>query len=357
MPRILYVTPRATLSAAGGRAQLSRVHWNCIQTLFGNRAMIHTLAEARPSMVEALAGRVNGATRGGERALIDQIGLSQIRQVYFDGSNLGRLAHAVKQAFPTVEVLTFCHNVEARFFLGALRVNPSARALGVLVANTVAERMAVRASDRLIALSRRDSDGFANLYGRGATDILPMALAPISADSSARDSSPPGEDYLLFVGGAFYANLAGIRWYARHVAPHLSLPTIVVGHGLGALGREFAGHATIRLVGSVGDLGPWYHGARVVVAPIFDGSGMKTKVAEALMHGKRVVGTHEAFTGYEEILDQVGWRCDDAASFIATIDGLQSATITAFDPALRNLFDQRYSLSAARDRLAAILRP
>ena len=39
-------------------------------------------------------------------------------------------------------------------------------------------------------------------------------------------------------------------------------------------------------------------GAALVIAPIFDGSGMKTKVAEALMHGKHVVGTPEAFSGY-----------------------------------------------------------
>ena len=40
------------------------------------------------------------------------------------------------------------------------------------------------------------------------------------------------------------------------------------------------------VVGEVESLAQWYHDAYFVVAPIFDGSGMKTKVAEALMYGK-----------------------------------------------------------------------
>lgn len=36
-----------------------------------------------------------------------------------------------------------------------------------------------------------------------------------------------------------------------------------------------------------------------MVMPIFSGSGMKVKTAEALMYGKFLIGTKEAFEGYE----------------------------------------------------------
>ena len=43
----------------------------------------------------------------------------------------------------------------------------------------------------------------------------------------------------------------------------------------------------VEVVGSVDDLGIWYVNSFFTIAPIFDGSGMKTKVAESLMFGKR----------------------------------------------------------------------
>ena len=33
--------------------------------------------------------------------------------------------------------------------------------------------------------------------------------------------------------------------------------------------------------------------------PIFEGSGMKLKTCEALMFGKNIIGTPEAFAGYD----------------------------------------------------------
>ncbi|MCA1653690.1 MAG: glycosyltransferase family 4 protein, partial [Sphingomonadales bacterium] len=291
-------------------------------------------------------------TSAAEQAIVERLSRERIGRVFLNGSNLGRLARAVKRTNPDVEVLTFFHNVEARFFLGAFRQQPSLRALGVMVANAVAERMAVRFSDRLIALNRRDSEGIGRLYGRGASDLLPMALTETEEHSAERSKDG---DYLLFVGGGFYANRDGILWFAREVAPRLSITTCVVGRGLEALRTKIERIPNVRLIGEVDALAPWYQGARAVIAPIFDGSGMKTKVAEALMYGKRVIGTSEAFVGYEEVAAEIGWCCDDANSFIAAINALGGLEIPAFDARLRLLFEQRYSYEAARNRLAAIL--
>ena len=145
-----------------------------------------------------------------------------IGRIFLDGSNLGRLARAIKRTTPIVEVLTFFHNVEARFFLGALKQYRSVHALGVLAANYVSERMAVRYSDRLITLNKRDSAGIADLYGRIATDVLPMAIEDKLRDGADAPQSPLKEPYALFVGGAFYANLAGIQWFVENVVPEVS---------------------------------------------------------------------------------------------------------------------------------------
>lgn len=45
------------------------------------------------------------------------------------------------------------------------------------------------------------------------------------------------------------------------------------------------------------------------------GKKMKTKVAEAFMYGMPVVGTHEAFTGYEIEKNTVGYCSDNIESY------------------------------------------
>src|SRR5215211_106650 len=133
-----------------------------------------------------------------------------------------------------------------------------------------------------------------------STDVLPMAIEDKLRNEADVPQGPLKEPYALFVGGAFYANQSGIKWFVENVVPEVSIKTCIVGKGLEALRGELERDGKVEVVGAVDELGHWYRNAKVVIAPIFDGSGMKTKVAEALMYGKRIIGTREAFSGYED---------------------------------------------------------
>jgi glycosyltransferase involved in cell wall biosynthesis len=82
---------------------------------------------------------------------------------------------------------------------------------------------------------------------------------------------------------------------------------------------------------------------------------MKTKVAEALMFGKRVIGTQEAFSGYEEIADLVGSICATPDEFARAIDREIKNPAPRFDERLRSIYAERYSLPAVCSRLRNIL--
>jgi polysaccharide biosynthesis protein PslH len=225
----------------------------------------------------------------------------------------------------------------------------------VVLMNYLAERRSVRFSDKLVCLSARDSHLLARLYGRGATHVSPIAVRDVSTVPVAAEQLPPDGSYALFVGGAFYANRDGIAWFAKHVAPRVNIPTYVVGYGMEDMRAELEQSGNIRVVGGVGSLAPWYAKARFVVAPIFDGSGMKTKVAEALMFGKRVIGTPEAFSGYDIAKEQAGACCHSADEFVAAIARMSHAIPPPFDPALRAIYDATYSFEAATTRLRRII--
>lgn len=355
-PRILLIHTTDPAAPPGGRAMLSRLNARLLGDLFGDRLIAFrlpvrsgTLRGAIPSVIR---GHVDGIDDASLGEILERIETERIDTVFLDGSNLGAAAAAIKATRPDVRVITFLHNVEARFFWGAFRARRSVRSLAILMANAIAERKAVRDSDVLVVLSERDSAGLRRLYGRRADAVAPMVLDDRPATSPP--ASATGKRYVLFVGGSFYANIAGIDWFVRTVVPRIGVHVIVVGRGMEVLAERFAGNGAVTLVGDVDDLAPWYAGALLVIAPIFDGSGMKTKVAEALMFGKHIVGTPEAFSGYAQDVIAANACCSDVDAFVAALALAGASPPPAFDPAMRALYDRDHSPAAARARLARL---
>jgi glycosyltransferase involved in cell wall biosynthesis len=341
---------------------LSKLNRDCLRDIYGDALSVIELASSPISdpraILKALQGYIDGVTRDIVDEAVKRIREKNIDCIFVDGSNLGEIVACLRRQGVRTRIATFFHNVESRFFLGSFRAARTPRAFMVLVANYLAERKSVRHSDSLIAMTMHDSVILKKVYGRSATHISAMALEDrrLCTDSEASTSPAFAADrYLLFVGGAFYANRRGVEWFAHHVAPRINMKTIVVGRGLESLKPKLEGNANIEVVGGVGDLAPWYLGAHCVIAPIFDGSGMKTKVAEAIMFGKKVIASPDAFCGYESVAARVGWTCATADEFVHTVRQVEALALPPFDPQIRVLFDEEYSYSAARFRLARIL--
>lgn len=358
-PNILVVTKKLDTVPAGGRELLCKLNYDALKALYGERLKLFELAANRlqgaRAYLNAFRGHIDGLNADSISAAMRTIEAENVGKVFVDGSNLGDFVAELKRRHPRVEATVFFHNVEARFFLGSLRLARSMRALAVLAVNYLAERKSVRFSDKIICLSARDSRLLRRLYGRAATHISPMALEdkfPTDLDFSAPRRR---EEFVLFVGGAFYANRAGISWFVEHVVPRIGIKTCIVGRGFEDIKHELERVGKVEVVGAVDRLAEWYRDARFVIAPIFDGSGMKTKVAEALMYGKKIVGTSEAFSGYEDIVDRAGWSCATADEFVDAISLAQREVVLGFDPQLRALYEEKYSLPAAKGRLAKIL--
>ncbi len=355
----MLVTKQLDPTPRGGREMLCKLNHDALASIFGERLVVVELPPASPTNLREIAnafrGHIDGLTAESIDAVIDCIQRENVLQLFVDGSNLGGLVAAVKRRLNHIEVVSFFHNVEARFFWGALATKKTPRGFAVFIANFLAERKATRLSDKRICLSERDSHLLKKLYRQGATHIAPMALEDtLSAEIVAR---PPvdSEAFALFVGGNFYANRQGIAWFVQHVAPRVDIKVCVVGKGMEDMRTQLEIPGRVEVVGPVDSLAEWYQRARFVIAPIFDGSGMKTKVAEALMHGKKVVGTPEAFSGYEGIAAMAGWLCRDEKEFIVAMNEAKARITAPFDANLREIFLRTYSLDAARERLRDIL--
>ncbi|WP_198023843.1 glycosyltransferase [Chelativorans sp. J32] len=127
----------------------------------------------------------------------------------------------------------------------------------------------------------------------------------------------PNSEYALFVGSAHPPNVAGFRELILEslealqshqrivVAGNVCDPLyqIVVGSERPRICRD-----RLSLVGQVSEfeLSALIANASAILLPITYGGGSNLKTAEALVSGKVVVGTRQAFRGYEAYLDAPG---------------------------------------------------
>jgi hypothetical protein len=92
-----------------------------------------------------------------------------------------------------------------------------------------------------------------------------------------------------------------------------------------------------------------------MVSPIFKGGGMKVKTCEALMYGKNIFGTSEAFIGYEIDYDKVGALCNTKEEFIDTINNYCSTKREKFNEYSRKCFLENYSFDATLEKFEKLL--
>ena len=146
-------------------------------------------------------------------------------------------------------------------------------------------------------------------------------VAATGADFDARHD-------LVFVGGFRHPpNVDAVLWFAREVFPRIreQLPQVVfhcIGAGPPAQVRALAAQPGIQVHGYVPDITPYMDGARVAVAPLRFGAGVKGKVNLSMAHGQPVVATMCAAEGMH-LRDGVDVAlADDAAAFAQAVVAL-----------------------------------
>jgi glycosyltransferase involved in cell wall biosynthesis len=231
--------------------------------------------------------------------------------------------------------------------------NKSLRSVGILIANFLSERRAAKFSNSIICLTSVDAAMLEKYFSREANYIMPLCIEDkfSSIEGSIKNNL---DEYVLFVGGYFYANEHGIRWFIDNVAPHIYADTYVVGRGFERIKATFIEHKKVKIIGEVENLADWYINSDCIVAPIFSGSGMKTKVAEALMYGKKVFATNQALTGYDLSSNSAFTECNNESDFIKAINNHGKQPRKKFYQESREIFLENYSFNSAINRLSKV---
>ena len=241
-----------------------------------------------------------------------------IKLAFVSQSFYGAFAKHIKKQYK-IPVISFFHNAEIDFFADKLKIDGFNLHWWAYFKKIVYyEKMSIRVADRIVVLNIRDSDALYSHYGRKADFVLPTTFKDVYSEYPNETTSNMDIDY-LFLGSAFFANIEGCKWFIENILPELPGKMCIAGRGMDKVG--FQPSERLSIIGFVSNLADLYNRAKVVVSPILSGSGMKTKTAEALMYGKTIVGTTEAFEGYV-INDKCMFKCDSAGEFVDTLNEL-----------------------------------
>ncbi|MDR2727601.1 MAG: glycosyltransferase [Chitinispirillales bacterium] len=288
-----------------------------------------------------LEGFINAAA---EKILIKKS--KDFNIVFIDRSIYGTIAPKIKYVNPKVKIISFFHNVELDL---AKSCGSGKRGLLKTIHN---EKMVCEYSDITIAFNDRDAQRIEQLYGRKTDAVIPVSFA----DRQIVFSKGPISEVptALFFGSKFQPNVHGINWFIKNVLPFVNIKLQVIMKDLE--NEKLPQSGKLELMGFVEDLEPYIQNADFTLFPIFTGSGMKVKVCEALMYGKNIIATGEAFMGYDVDFEKVGACCETADEFIKAINEFSQRFNNKFNEYSRNIFLQKYSNDITFSQFAKVFK-
>lgn len=148
-------------------------------------------------------------------------------------------------------------------------------------------------------------------------------------------TAPSTASYILFVGSETHnPNVEGVLWFLANcwqnileVIPDTRFQII----GTGNWNKRLADYATspsIDIIGFAPDLANAYNNARLVICPIFVGSGSKIKVIEACSFKRPVVSTSHSARGFgNSLLDHLAISDDETSFAAACVKFLQDPQV------------------------------
>lgn len=286
-----------------------------------------------------------------EKKILEVIKKKKYEIVFIDTSNYGRIARKIKKINSEIKIITFFHNIECDYVKERIKVEGYLY-IPQLISSSYNEKKSIKYSDYLITLNSRDSIRMLKQYKRKSDLELPISFSDNYKLEEHKNTKEIEEKIYLFIGSLFYANYNGIKWFIENVMPNVSGKLLIVGKNF-ELKRDELNRKNVEIIGTVDNLEKYYKIADIVIAPIFDGAGMKVKTAEALMYGKKIFGTTEAFEGYEVDYNRVGKLCNTKEEFISALNNYNK-TENKFNEYSRNIYLKNYSFESSKNKMKII---
>ena len=378
--KILYITDFYYTVSSGAKTS-ARAHLKTLQNLYGKESVLVVALVGKniPSVTEkehiiihgthnkgvllwnCLCGYSTYINKSAVKEILELIKGRNIDVVFVDNSIFGLLIKRIKTVYPYIPVLSYYHDVKAKLARDWMRNAPIYRK-PIMYAMLSNEKLTAEYADVNFVLGDREEKLFVEVYGKKPEAQLSVYM-DITLSNDFYIKKPNAKKKILFFGGYYRPNVHGIEWFIKNVYPQLMCETelIVAGHGMDKLNSDSYPNGVV-VKGYVESIEEIYRDADIVISPIFEGGGMKVKVAEAMAFGKIVVGSDESYEGYQEKIpdnywDKFFYRANTAVEFLSKIRQAlkSSASERHFNPEIRELYEKGFSEKYAENVISKMI--
>ena len=247
------------------------------------------------------------------------------------------------------------HNIEADY---SYKDYQNRKCISKYIIMKLAKRQEKNIVDQascLVVLTQEDKKRLCFLYGEKSNiKIIPVCLKrKIDQDNF---EIKEGKLRLLITGSLWFGeNYNGILWFIKNVCSKLRCNfslTIAGAHPTNLLKNICAENHAIRLIDTPEDMDEIFFEADLVVAPIFDGAGMKVKIAEAFSYGIPVIGTSHVFIGYKIKNGENSFLANTESDFVKWIEYYDQLSVEKRGQIRNNvkkLFEMNYDIKVSQD--------
>ena len=346
--KLLYIGPKIDKIRTGGDS-VNKRNEDLLREIFTSNFDAYYITDPSNTIFDKLRGYLGGRTKKNIFEILDIISRNNIDCIFLSQSFHGKLCKEIRKKYHSIKIITFYHNIETHYAKEYVRTSGLTHYPFYLLA-TYNERQTIKYSSHHFVLNDRDAKLMQSIYGVESNFSLPVSYKDVF-DQSKVKLLPNNPLKILFVGTAFFGNIPGVDFFIKDVMPHINAELIIVGKGMEQFKEKFELTKNVKIFGFVEDLSAFYYDASVIIAPIFSGGGMKTKIAEALMYGKTIIGTKEAFEGYKRKLE-VTYECNSAREFIDCINKMeQKNDISPFNQQARKIYEENYDSKILKTEL------
>lgn len=221
------------------------------------------------------------------------------------------------------KIIVRAHNVERDYF----KVNYDAKKSLInwlkYSASKKREKYMVTHSDLIFAITEQDKRRLIELY-----DLNPdkIKICPVGVGLPKNDKHFDGKIgkklNCLITGSLWFGpNSDATKWFLNEVYPRVAdiCNLTVAGFKPNDTVKQLCSEKGVSLIDSPESMQPYFESANMVLAPIFDGGGMKVKVAEAMSYGLPVVTTDHGNIGYGLKDHENGFIANTADEFVEAI--------------------------------------
>ncbi len=188
--------------------------------------------------------------------------------------------------------------------------------------NKQRELAVYRKADRIWVVTPADRDAISDQMGNIPIDVIPNIHEHVTGSAEYRTSSD-----MIFVGNFNHIpNRDAVHFFVSEILPLIrkELPEVkfyIVGNNPPDDVKSLASDSVV-VTGYVKDLAPYLMKARISVAPLRYGAGMKGKIGDALSHGVPTVSTSVGSEGMALLAGEDILVADDPRMFAQSVVSL-----------------------------------